>query len=247
MLRNKTKNSMSSKRNSKKSINSSSEALSTRMSKKKSIPSITVSNYNNNQNNIQPLICSFCLNKKKELKDFRGEYLICNICEQIYQLSRTDDSVYYHVATKQYFKGNDFTLDLGNYSDTIKETGDNRILILDFHKVCDLYKPEDLKDLLNRVSIPIFILSYVGPTSKIRILTHQNILKYDYDSIFCFVKNKKALPGTKGHFMLMLKQQGYEPILLDDSPENIKSAKSANCSGHLIKSTDDMKTVIREL
>ena len=244
MLKNKTNKSMSSKRNSKKSINNSSKALSTRMSKKKSIPSIKVSNYN--KNNIQPLICSFCLNERK-VKDFRDEYLICNICEQIYQLSRIDDSVYYHVATKQYFKGNDFTLDLGSYNDTIKETGDNRILILDFHKVCDLYKPEDLKDLLNRVSIPIFILSYVGPTSKIRILTHQNILKYDYDSIFCFVKNKKALPGTKGHFMLMLKQQGYEPILLDDSPENIKSAKSANCSGHLIKSTDDIDNVIREL
>lgn len=235
---------MSSKRNSKKSINNSSKALSTRMSKKKSIPSITVSNYNNNnQNNIQPLICSFCLNERK-VKDFRDEYLICNICEQIYQLSRTDDSVYYHVATKQYFKGNDFTLDLGNNSNTIKNPGDNRILILDFHKVCDLYEPEGLKDLLEGVSIPIFILSYVGPTSKIRILTHQNILEYDYDSIFCFVKNKKALPGTKGHFMLKLKQQGYEPILLDDSPENIKSAIDAKCTGHIIKRKKDMETVI---
>lgn len=184
--------------------------------------------------------CSFCLNECDG--SLWKEYIRCDYCKKLQKLCKKDNGIYYHIKTQTYFYGVDINLNID-----INNSDDKRLLVLDFHNVCDLFKPDDLYKVLENVSIPIIILSHVGTTTQTRINAHHEILEYKYDSWFCFKKKNNANPGTKGHFMSMLKTKGFLPILLDDSQDNIDSALSADCKAHLILDIQNVKDVIQNL
>jgi len=194
------------------------------------------------------MICSFCRLEGGEIweKVKEGQptvtYNRCSTCKTISKKCKKGKSMYYSIEQTVYVPGDKIDLNLNS-----KVSSDPRLLVLDYHNVTDLFNPEELTEILKNLKIPVIILSYVGSTTITRINTHAEVLDYKLPGWLCFQKKETADPGSKGHFLGILKEQGFRPILFDDSEDNIMSALAADCDARLITSRDDVKVEVGKL
>lgn len=199
---------------------------------------------------IKPFKCLYCKNWEQPKKE-QSISEKCTPCKQVSKKCKKGSGLYYQIALKQkeggvYLSG-----------DELAETtlsSNKECIVFDYHNVTDLFTPEEFVQLVKPFidNYKIFILSYVGSTSKTRIEADEDIRKImislpKLQGFLCFRRGDTSQPGNKGGFIKSLKSKNT--TFFDDSEDHISAGKDALASSFLVpvdKGNDESKDFIRD-